>query len=599
MSKSQPIRSGFTSEQLKQYFSNTAMEFRTTSQEGASTVKRYPATATSAVRFEKRMKREKVDAYQEVITHENAILARLTEARYSEAKTAQIVTLSQDFEKREHTVVTKSAGLDLFTWYHTPVRYEEKLYNNLFCHPLLLLKFLRGSLGALRSINAIGLIHCDLKSDQICLPFSDRATTPEGKTLCVDFDDIRIIDFGFSLWHHVVPLAATIEYLLKTEKKKTDDPTRYQSRHLIDHIQRYITSKKGELYSVTILEDIDYSVDIYSFGVLLHAILSTITNVIEQSNTKAWGIFIEDLRAMKDTMLSFDTGIIPPYSKESLPHTEFITKIEKWIREVEALTGHFSENIEVIFNRDITKNALNPGGELDYSPTPIAESSSVVSPQEPPLSPTPPSNSLPSIDAPFPIKRWLIGASVVIVLGTGYGMLPKKEIPNPPSPTPIILPSKKEPSAPVKQPYAIALKSLSSAEIEEFKGVMQDQQRSPFDRFEKGVQLLYAYTLLPKSEEDGKKIKQKMLDELEKMHNDTTINTEQWDALDRAFGQIQGLEDQNLWKGYIQECRNPQETQLAQTTYQTIVDTTAKTDLKKRASNRLTIMKKEGEKSCE
>jgi len=418
--------STLTQAQLQQRFSNTKMYFSimNESEKVPSTVTRYPATAHVAVRFEKRMTNEK----NEVINHENAILAKLAD-RYSEAKTAQIVTSSRNFEKNEHTVVTKSAGLDLFTWSYAPVKYEEKLYNNLFCHPLLLLKFLRGSLGALRSINAIGLIHCDLKTDQICLPFTERESTAEGKSVRVDFEDIRIIDFGFSLWNSEVPLPETTKYLLGDQE--TDNPQRYQSRYLIDHIKRYNNSQKGKSYDFTILRKIDYSVDIYGFGVLLKKLLLKTTEVIGRSNTEAWGVFIEELRAMRDMMLSFDTGMIPPYSTNRLPHTEFITKIEGWIEKVEPLTGHFSGSVEVILNREITKGELiKRTEELSYEPTPL----SIDNPSPLPASTNPkekqPNDPLPPIAPQSPLKQWLIGASVVMALGVGYRMLPIASHPN-------------------------------------------------------------------------------------------------------------------------------------------------------------------------
>ncbi|MDY0037314.1 MAG: DUF4384 domain-containing protein [Zoogloea oleivorans] len=73
--------------------------------------------------------------------------------------------------------------------------------NELWCNPTFLLQLLRGCINGLYRLHAIGLIHCDIKADNICLGLDHRGIqeTVSGWVGEIHPDHVKIIDFGIAI----------------------------------------------------------------------------------------------------------------------------------------------------------------------------------------------------------------------------------------------------------------------------------------------------------------------------------------------------------------------------------------------------------------
>ena len=95
-------------------------------------------------------------------------------------------------------IETLDAGVTLLDWLNLSVRYDGGPVCQHPFQPLgQFLRLLQACLRALDGIHALGIVHCDLKPDNLCLP-----NTPypcQAGPLAIDFDKLALIDFAFAL----------------------------------------------------------------------------------------------------------------------------------------------------------------------------------------------------------------------------------------------------------------------------------------------------------------------------------------------------------------------------------------------------------------
>lgn len=91
-------------------------------------------------------------------------------------------------------VVTVDAGLDFQRDWLEPLSATKQC---LFDRQEEALKLARTCLKALQSIHAIGVVHGDFKSDNLCIPVADD---PVGATMSLALGQLRLIDFAYAVY---------------------------------------------------------------------------------------------------------------------------------------------------------------------------------------------------------------------------------------------------------------------------------------------------------------------------------------------------------------------------------------------------------------
>lgn len=370
------------------------LRYRSTSETGAvSEVERLEAVEAEQlpVRFSKVIE----GLHSKLITYEDRFLTQI-EQNAPDAKTVKRLDYSHGISARgskikRYTIITEDAGVDVDKWYRAPVQLTKnnQVYVTIFCHPAMLLRFVRGVIVALESIHKHGIVHCDIKEDQICIPFV-RSTVNGELVVTPNFDEIRLIDFGLALWEQV-PLASS-----ETLPLLIDHPAPYQASNLINALRWQAQHKKDKgFYSFeALVKDVDYGTDLYSLGFFLNTMLKQlIERNISLSDATTWSLFIDEYKKWVEELLEFKFGRFPPYYKRS-PHAEYLEKIDVWIKRVDRELGYKTENLSFIIKPKHTTTA----NEL-----PDAEST--------PLVPEPKPNKL-------KVVAWILLSVVVLVYCT-------------------------------------------------------------------------------------------------------------------------------------------------------------------------------------
>lgn len=322
-------------------FLSTNLKFRAMSRDNSvSEVDRLAATDQLPLRFSKRIQ----GRLSRLITYENNFLLEITQYA-PDARTVKRLSYSDSCLQEGqyvYEIVTVSAGVDMHKWYNLPVYLAEnrQSYANVFCHPGALLQFVRGTLLALQSIHRHGIIHCDFKEDQLCIPHQLIQTDNE-YIISPHFDEITLIDFGNALWHNVPtagnPLPFDYENAQSYQAKALVGAARAQSEYFKTH-KRY----NFELA----ISSLDYGIDLYSFSYLLNQMLAhVIGKHININDLAAWSVFKDDFQSWINELSQYTNGVLLPYDRHHHPHQSYLNKIDAWIGQVEKVQGYSSRDL--------------------------------------------------------------------------------------------------------------------------------------------------------------------------------------------------------------------------------------------------------------
>jgi hypothetical protein len=220
-------------------------------------VTRHPPEAGSRCTYRKQFKAEGLSDADYWLERENQFLFD-----FAADKLRHVVELSELKRAGDghHTplvtlLATFDAGITIEDWLRVRPRYAHgESYAHPFKHAGLFLLLLRGCLVALREIHAHGIVHCDIKADNICLGYAPYPFRPEpGRTLRPDFEQVRLIDFAFSV----------------TPKRPLQQPlpilpvAPYQSNLLKRSLERDQAQRGRQRPSI---QGLDWRADLYSLG---------------------------------------------------------------------------------------------------------------------------------------------------------------------------------------------------------------------------------------------------------------------------------------------------------------------------------------------
>lgn len=155
---------------------------------------------------------------------------------------------------------TFDAGVTIADWLTVSAAYAD---GAVLPHPFSrgedFLRLMRACLKALHYIHDIGVVHCDIKANNICIPFLPGVFV-EGMRVRPDFDNIRLIDFSFSLWPEL-PLETALPIAPEGE-----------AANYLSPLLRKALRQDQNGQSVLALNKLDYRVDFFSLGYMLQDI---------------------------------------------------------------------------------------------------------------------------------------------------------------------------------------------------------------------------------------------------------------------------------------------------------------------------------------
>ena len=246
-------------------------------------------------------------------------------------------------------VLTRDAGITIANWLRVKARYADTAT---LSHPFqrsdAFLRMLRACLTALRQIHAHRIVHCDIKEDNICIPYAPYPFAGAGQPIGLEYENLKLIDFAFAVAHSI-PLTQILVI-------DPDERLPYQSELLISALQA--DRRSGCPNAV---QQLDYRVDLFSLGRMAEKIAAAGLDRPAADAGVSDGIhhFIETLKAFDAT---------PPDT--TLPHDALIEEIDRLL----AATARRSESVEFRVDGEWTSEELAQGrGASRHTPlTPVA-----------------------------------------------------------------------------------------------------------------------------------------------------------------------------------------------------------------------------------
>jgi serine/threonine protein kinase len=278
-------------------------------------------------------------------------------------------------------VLTYDAGITIANWLRIKPGYADAAtLSHPFQRPDAFLRLIRACLIALRQIHVNRIVHCDIKEDNICIPYACYPSTADANSIKLEFDKLKLIDFAFSI-AHAIPLTQILVI-------DPDERVPYHSRRLTSALRA--DRRSGCPNAV---QQLDYRVDLFSLGYMAEKISAAGLDL----PTGTDGRILQDVRDLIRTLKAFDS--VPDVGP--LPHDHLIAEIDRLLT---AMAG-FSESQEFRVAGEWTTEEMARGQDLGRK-TPLT----------PVALPLPTPVSLPVIRAP---RRFagLSGISASLLLG--------------------------------------------------------------------------------------------------------------------------------------------------------------------------------------
>lgn len=254
-------------------------------------------------------------------------------------------------------VLTCDAGITIANWLRVKPRYADGVtLSHPFQRPVAWLGLLRACLVALRQIHQHGIVHCDIKEDNICVPYAPyianapypwtgTGAEPEsGGEIHLAFERLKLIDFAFSIaqW---MPLTQLL--IINPE-----DRAPYQSSRLVEALR---TDRAHG--SPNAVQQLDYRVDLYSLGYMAGKIMG---GGLAVPPGDAGARVIKGAHALVVSLQASDKSPIAADNHAGgLPHDGMIAEIDALL----ALTSAFSDARNFAVAGEWTTEEMRPGAK--------------------------------------------------------------------------------------------------------------------------------------------------------------------------------------------------------------------------------------------
>jgi len=217
-------------------------------------------------------------------------------------------------------VATCDAGVTLEDWLQIrPCYGDGDTLKHPFRHTGPFLRLLRTCLAALWEIHAHGIVHCDIKEDNICLPYQPYPYRP-GDSLALDFERVRLIDFAFSISRD-----RPLERPLPIEPKAD-----YQSRHL----KQALKQDRGKACGPFQAQQLDCRADLYSLGYLAGRIYDT--GLVPPQGAEGHAV-LEGIRWLVERLKAYDEL---DAMADPLPHGGLMADIDALLEKIPEDDAH-------------------------------------------------------------------------------------------------------------------------------------------------------------------------------------------------------------------------------------------------------------------
>ena len=245
------------------------------------------------------------------------------------------------------SVATRDAGVTLCDWLCERPRYADgDTLRHPFRHAGMFLELLRACLVALHEIHRANIVHCDIKEDNICLPYAPYPLPP-GQTVRIDFKRLRLIDFAFS-----ITTERPLEWPLPIGVLSAEQC--YQSKLLKTALQKDISHTPGGIIHA---QRLDYRVDLYSLGYMAGRILQA--GLLQPLGTAGHAAVI-GAQTLVERLKAYDDG--QAQADNLLPHAHLIADIDALLEPLEDLEAY----------REFIRDGQQKAPPYNFAPTPMA-----------------------------------------------------------------------------------------------------------------------------------------------------------------------------------------------------------------------------------
>jgi len=209
-------------------------------------------------------------------------------------------------------VLTCDAGVTVANWLRVKASYADTAtLSNPFQRSDAFLHLLRASLVALKQIHEHRIVHCDIKEDNICIPYAPYPFQGGRRRMRLEFGQLKLIDFAFSV-SHAMPLTQILVI-------DPDERMPYQSERLIAALQS--DRRSGCPNAV---QQLDYGVDLFSLGHIAEKISAA---GLECPPWADAGPALEDIGRLVRSLKAFDSAP----AAGPLPHDALIAEIDRML----------------------------------------------------------------------------------------------------------------------------------------------------------------------------------------------------------------------------------------------------------------------------
>ncbi|MGH8673075.1 MAG: hypothetical protein ACREVG_02060, partial [Burkholderiales bacterium] len=224
-------------------------------------------------------------------------------------------------------VLTRDAGITIADWLRVKPRYADTAT---LSHPFqrsdAFLRMLRACLVALKQIHEHRIVHCDIKEDNICIPYAPHPFPGGGRPIHLEYANLKLIDFAFAV-AHAIPLTQILVI-------NPDERVPYQSEMLVSALRA--DRRSGCPNAV---QQLDYRVDLFSLGYMAEKISAA---GLDCPPGCGQAQPLEDIRTLVQTLKTFDSVAEPG----PLPHDGLIAEIDRLLVETAGLSGRLEFHVD-------------------------------------------------------------------------------------------------------------------------------------------------------------------------------------------------------------------------------------------------------------